>query len=109
METSRSRRRLSKLLLVFVECKDRYALPMLLVVEDVICGDVVSFSASEGLFELNLNRGEQIWPSASLLTTSLSKCPSYHHQSWAHADADDEGTMSRMSMMKVEILHRLAS
>lgn len=39
---------------------------MLLIVEDVICGDVVSFSASEGLFELNLNRGEQIWPSASL-------------------------------------------
>ena len=39
---------------------------MLLIVEDVMCGDVVSFSASEGLFELNLNRGEQIWPSATV-------------------------------------------
>lgn len=53
---------------------------MLVVVEVVIRGDVVSFSASEGLFELNLNRGEQIWSSASPPTTSLSKCPSYHHQ-----------------------------
>ena len=82
---------------------------MLLVVEDEMRGDVVSFSASEGLFELNLNRGEQIWPSASSPTTSLSKRSSYHHQSWAHTDDDDEGTMSRMSMMKVKNLHRLAT
>ena len=48
---------------------------MLLIVENVICGDVVSFSASEGLFELNLNRGELNWLSASLPPQAYRNIP----------------------------------
>ena len=65
---------------------------MLLIVENVICGDVVSFLASEGLFELNLTRGEPNWLSASLPPQAYLKCSSQPHQScsWAHTDSDDE-------------------
>ena len=49
---------------------------MLLIAENVICGDVVSFLASEGLFELNLTRGEPNWLSASLPPQAYLKCSS---------------------------------